>query len=480
MSLIKAWWNGATSSDNKKDLAPVKKPGILAALVTVAALAMLLIPSANQGLRAVLTSWRPNREVAQQAQFMQIAREAESRGDAKTLAFVAMRVESRKDFVSLANQAVALDPSLTWIFSQGYFSNSYVPGARDWPAKLEAYDPGNSVAFLVQAQIRTSEISNNSFIAMDALKNDPQWLEDGRKALESPRYDSYRNRRMALDRDVIQAVGIRDAGVIGLGSLRASWISLSPAGIYSKKLLGEANLALQRGDKLTAKHDAWIVAHFGEIVRAHGGTEFERRWAVDFLRPAYKMLQPMLAAEGRNDESAMLSEALEATKPGAPGTMLTQWPESTYTWIKTASVAMSLGAALALILGAMLLMSGFWLLAENMVVELRTGILHRFACHTARDAPSGLIASLAVLAGSYGPTTNAVDMYLSQPISNWTLLNLNDTYYSVYWLPDQIRYTSHAPFYPAFWLFVMAVGVITILMIVGRNIMNRTMRQKAA
>ena len=37
MSLIKAWWSGALSSGNKKELAPAKKPGILSALVTVAA-----------------------------------------------------------------------------------------------------------------------------------------------------------------------------------------------------------------------------------------------------------------------------------------------------------------------------------------------------------------------------------------------------------------------------------------------------------
>jgi len=138
MSLIKAWWNGALSSDRKKELAPVKKPGILAALVTVAALAILLIPSANQGLRAVLTSWRPNHYAAQQDQFLQMARSAESRGDAKTMAYAAMRLESRKDFVSFANKAVAMDPSLTWVFSQGYFAYSYVPESRDWPAKLAA------------------------------------------------------------------------------------------------------------------------------------------------------------------------------------------------------------------------------------------------------------------------------------------------------------------------------------------------------
>ena len=480
MSLIKAWWNGATSSDNKKELAPVKKPGILAALVTVAALAILLIPSANQGLRAVLTSWNADRGQAQEARFIRIARDAESRGDAKTLAFAAMRIESRKDFVAFANKAVALDPSYTWIFSQGYFGFTNVPEARDWPAKLAAFDPGNSIAYLLQAQIRSSEISHDGMLTADDMRRDPQWLEAGRKAMESPRYDAYRNRRLALDRDVIQSLGIKDPAVIGLTGLRAGWISLWPPEVYSKQLMRDAKLAIQHGDKETAKRNAWAVAHFGEIVRAHGGTEIERRWAVDFLRPAYTMLQPMLAAEGRNDESAMLTESLEAIKPGAPGAALTQWPESTFAWIKTAGIAMHVGVALAIILSVLLLLAGCWLLAEVFFEGNRDGMLHRIACRSARYAPAGILVCLALLAVSYWPTAEAVTTYLDRPISMWTLQNLTETYYSVYWLPDTFRFSPGAPYHALAWTFVTVCGVLTIAFIVGRNIFNRTMRLKTA
>jgi hypothetical protein len=242
----------------------------------------------------------------------------------------------------------------------------------------------------------------------------------------------------------------------------------------------EAKLALQRGDKETAKRDAWAVAHFGEIARAHGGTEIERRWAIDFLRPSYTMLQPLMAAEGRNDEAAMLGESLEAIKPGAPGTALSMWPESAYTWIETVSVAMNLGAALAIILGAMLLLSVSWLFAEKFFEGTRDGLLHRIACRSARFTPAGILVSLAVLAFSYWPTADAVDTYLRQPISNWTILNLNDTYYSVYWLPDMIRNSPNVRYHPMLWMVVMVAGVLTIALIVGRNIMNRTMRLKTA
>jgi len=480
MSLGKAWWNGALSSDNKKDLAPVKKPGILAALVTVVALAMLLIPSANQGLRSVLTSWESNHEAAEEARFIQIARDAESRGDAKTMAFAAMRVWSRKDYVSFANKAVALDPSLTWIFAQGSFSISNVPDSRDWPAKLETYDPGNSVAYLVQAQIRSIELSHDGMISMDDLKRDSQWLEAGRKALESPRYDSYHNRRMTLDRDVILALRIKDARVIGLTSLRTGFVSLWSAATYSRQLLGEAKLAIQRGDKETAKRDAWAVAHFGEIVRAHGETEMERRWATDFMRPSYAMLQPLLAAEGRHDESVMLVQSLEAMRPGAPAAAMNMWPESAFTSIKTASIAMHLGTVFAIFFGATLLLSGFWLLAEKFIGQLSTGVFHRTACRCARFAPVGMFVSLGLLAFSYLPTAAAVNSYLTRPISTWTLMNLTDTYYSVYWLPDTIRMSPGVRYHPMFWMIFMAFGVFTVATIIGRNILNRTPRQKVA
>jgi hypothetical protein len=480
MSLGKAWWNSGLTSDNRKDLAPVKKPGILAALVTVTALALLLIPSANQGLRSVLTSWESNHEAAEETRFMQIARDAESRGDAKTMAFAAMRIWSRKDFVSFANKAVTLDPSLTWIFAQGSFNITNVPESRDWPAKLAAYDQGNSVAYLVQAQIRSSELSHNGMITASDLKSDPQWLDAGRKALESPRYDSYHNRRLALDRDVIVALGIKDARVIGLTSLRTGFVSLWSAEVYSKQLMAEAKLAIQRGDKETAKRDAWAVAHFGEIVRAHGETEMERRWATNFMRPSYAMLQPLLAAEGRHDESAMLTQSLEAMRPGAPAAAVNMWPESAFTVVKTTSIAMHLAAAVAIFFGAILLLSGFWLLAEKFILQLSTGLLHRIACRSARFAPTGMFVSLALLAFSYLPTAGAVDAYLTRPISNSTLMNLTDTYYSVYWLPDTIRMSPGVRYHPMFWMIFMAFGVLTIATIIGRNILNRTMRLKAA
>lgn len=494
MSLIKAWWNGAFSSNNKKELAPVKKPGILSAIVTVAALALLLIPSANQGLRAVITSWQPQRDrfEAYQVQIQRLAREAEARGDAKTMAFAAIHFESRKDFVSLANKAVALDPSLTWIYSQGYQSDSWVPEARDWGTKLEAWDPGNGFAYLVQAQIRNSElVRDGKWVRRswgDAAQFDPQWMECGRKAMESPRHDSYYKRLIEFDRDVMRTHRLKDLYLVFMSSFPSFWASRWPVNIYSQTVLDEAKAAVARGDKQTATRDAWAVAHFGELLRAQGANEGERVSSIEYLRPAYSILQPLLAAEGRSDEAAMLSQELEAIKPGAPATLSSYWPDDFgYTWRKTAGVAIDLGVASAVLFAIALLFAGIWLFAARFAPSMSSGALFRMACRIGRYSPVGLLVSLAVLAASYRPASDAVGAYLYYQ-SNWdpngmfaraASRSVVEAFSSVYYVPGLFWPSPRASHHTTFWLIAMAF-VLTITIIIARNIFNRTTRPKAA
>jgi len=482
MSLIKAWWNSATYSENKKDLAPVKKPGILAALVTVAALALLLIPSANQGLRAVLTSWRPDRVEAYQAQMLKTAREAESRGDAKTMAFAAMRMGAWKDSVSYSNKAVALDPSLTWIFSQTFIGDNDVSEVRDWPAKLEAWDPGNGVAYLIQAEIRRTKLIQEGQLPWDAPKNDSEWMECGRKAMESPRFDSYHNRRLDLDREVFRSRGYDAPDIVAVGVSPVGSVSLWPAYDDSVALLKEAKAAVARGDKKTAIRDAWVVAHFGELLRAHGETEGERLLSNGYLRPAYTTLQPLLAEEGRTEEAKMLGHELEAIKPGAPATQwsLILWRDNSNGSSAATGVLMDLAAAIAVLSSLTLLFAGLWLFSARFTSNLNSGALYRTACRIGCYSPTTLFVSLAVLAGVYLPSARAISSYLERPVSNSTMPGLFDAYNSVFYVRHLVQPSPVPAPHPVFWMFVVACGVLTILTIIGRNILNRTMRPKIA
>jgi hypothetical protein len=480
VSLGKAWLTGPVSGNTKKEHAPVKKPGILAALTAVAALALLLIPIEHKGLRALLWSWLPNRLEANQSQLLKMALDAESRGDAKAMAFAAMRMESRKDLVSFANKAVAMDPSLTWIYSQGYESDSWQPEAHDWATKLAAWDTDNGVAFLVQAEIRKSELVHAGIPSWDAVIHEPQWLESGRKAMESPRYDSYRAKRLELDRDVIRTQHLNDLEVFFVAAFPARWATLWPAQVYSMSVLSEAKAALARGDKQTAMRDAWAVAHFGELLRANGGNEGERLSSAGYLRPAYTILQPLLAAEGRTDEAKMLSHELDAIRPGAPATLSSFWFESNYGWLKAASVAMNLGAAVAVLLSIALMFAGTWLFAARFSPGMNSEALHRFACRSARFAPVGLLISFAAIAVSYLPASESISNYLWRPTSTATMQGLVEAFASVYYSQDLVKPSAASQYHPTFWLIATVLGTLTIMMIIGRNILNRRLRPNAA
>ncbi len=484
MSLGKAWWTELFRGGNAegKNLTPVKRPGALAGVTLLAALALLILPSAHQGLKAVTGSWRSNQSYyAYHDELMSMARDAESHGDAKMMAFIAMRLGPPSDMIPLANKAVAMDPSLIWILSQAHYEDYNNPGTRDWPAKLEAWDPGNAMGYMVEAEVRQGEFNPGFKKPYDAIESDPQWMEAGRKAVEAPRYDNYRDRRLAFDREVILAHGITDPNFVA-ASRFTRWPNSDPASFYSKRLLSEARLALARGDKETAKRDAWTVVHFGELVRGHGATDMERYWSFQYLKPAFEILQPILVSEGHKDEAAMLSQETEAmTLRYFAGGGFSSWSPSSQGWIVTSSVGMNLGAAFSIVLFAVLLLAGLWLLAARFADDLASGKLFRMACWTARFAPAGLLVSIVLLAASYWPSLAAIRSYLDYPVNSSTVRSLTESAGAVYWLPENFRHSqTNSANHQLIWLFVVVAGLFTVAMIVGRNMINRAPRVKAA
>jgi hypothetical protein len=188
-----------------------------------------------------------------------------------------------------------------------------------------------------------------------------------------------------------------------------------------------------------------------------------------------------LADEGRGDEAAMVREELAAIQPGSPSSgAFSVWTDAFTSRIKAAGIQIHLGAACALLFASALFLAGLWLLAAKYSESMTSGTCYRAACRVARFAPAGLLVSLALLVFGYSPVAGAVSAFLDKPLSNSTTESLLETYFSVSWLPDFFRHSNLAPYHPMFWMLVMAVGGLIILTIIGRNILNRTPRQKVA
>jgi uncharacterized membrane protein len=148
---------------------------------------------------------------------------------------------------------------------------------------------------------------------------------------------------------------------------------------------------------------------------------------------------------------------------------------------------MNLGVASAVLLAIALLFAGIWLFAARFAPSMNSGALYRMACRIGRYSPVGLLISLAVLAASYRPTADAVGTYLyyesiSDPngtFANAALRNVIQAFGSVYYVPGLFWSSPRAQHHTTFWLIAM-VFILTITIIIGRNILNRTPRPKAA
>lgn len=134
-----------------------------------------------------------------EGELRRMANKAEQRGDASTMAFVAMRLNDSGQAMRLGKKAIAMDPSLTWI---EYFiiKNNWSPDTRRTTFGPEVHeviaaDMDNALGYLLLASwLRRTDGSLST--------HRPEWEAAMGKAFSAGRYDDYLNRRLRLDRDV--------------------------------------------------------------------------------------------------------------------------------------------------------------------------------------------------------------------------------------------------------------------------------------
>lgn len=151
---------------------------------------------------------------------------AEKSGDAQQLAFAALHWpdDKREESFRLAEQAVARDPRLTWIYYHaaarhvGQWREAAVAERlRTWVAKLEAFDPDNALPSLFHAELlreTTTDWPNRSRVANSDkavmwpfLLAQTEWRAAMERAFQQPRFDEYSGRRFDLERTVLRRQG---------------------------------------------------------------------------------------------------------------------------------------------------------------------------------------------------------------------------------------------------------------------------------
>src|SRR6185437_16979835 len=195
---------------------------IAAAVCIAASLLFFAAPTFRQAFRLSIIQWHGLMRAAfRTGSFYldpgpdhdKIAQLARQNHDAEGLAFAALHGRSDRSTTEQADEAVRMDPQLTWIYAVLANWHRPEPAIDEWVSKLEQFDPQNAVPYLIQAEVIEA---NDMFVRKLPYRGyltDPAWLKAMAAAFAAPKLDTYGDRAKQLDRKVALQYGIYDAHI---------------------------------------------------------------------------------------------------------------------------------------------------------------------------------------------------------------------------------------------------------------------------
>lgn len=340
----------APGSDDEKLLARAMRmprtPRWVTGSLLIASLVLLFLPEAREGLSEVFTSWQDpfasNAAHLNMRSLRDLWTKAEKERDANTLAFAALELRDpaqREQRLRLADEAVALDRSLTWIYVNLLDGRMDSAIPEPWVEQLVRWDSTNAVPYLFEAeriarQVRAdwhkmhpqSEYSQIRQIDRNGRQNNPvihdaRWIAAMERAYDAPKFDSYRIRHSELNREVMRRKKIGKP-IVAMRALVSHWLpSVSNAITFEEVLLKRGQEAERREDLEVAARWYRRAAQFGERVHTQTQSDFETLIARNIQEKAYRELQPLLAKMGKTSEAALVAYNLaEAEQSRAAST----------------------------------------------------------------------------------------------------------------------------------------------------------------
>jgi len=288
----------------------VSRRGGWAALACVALLCV--VPSYRQALRAAPEAWSLSRQPLSEETLRGVAERGMRDHDAALVAFAALHLRDLPEASRYAEQAVAMDPKLTWIavrFANPVDSNPTI--SNPWMERLAAWDPDNAVPHLFAAELlyaRSSADGSLDDAAALRLANTTGWGEKMRAAFAATRFDNYAQRRFELDRSVLRRLGESETDALLWYASGLGYVNLSEVSAYAGLITREFGPGAEQAGHFAKAADLyWSVARFGERVENGASWEWERVIAANLEASAYASLAGLADRNGKKDEAAALT-----------------------------------------------------------------------------------------------------------------------------------------------------------------------------
>jgi hypothetical protein len=385
---------------------PMRKT-TLAAIVAfaVASLLFFLAPVFRQAFHVSLAQWNDVFHIRLTLGYQEsdpeleaLAKRAEGNHDAEGMAFAAIHHWNESESVRLADEAVHLDPKLTWIYAVIAVRRSWLPEIDRWAPELERWDSQNALPHIIVAEKIDIDQVVRENIPHRVEEQSPAWQNALAAAFQSPKIDDYFGRFKDLDRRVLHRYQMDDpfravANVCcGLPSYTAqdtSW--------YAKSLLESGQTLEARGDRKGALGKYWAVARFFQMLGPSGGFFVRRE-----LQEAYKRLEALSEKEGNSAEAAFyasLSDQLDAEneltsrRNSFRGSDLSHWNAS----------LVRLSGLTMLLCGGLLTTCALAVMVRGRSLRLSSLLPSRLTLALSFGGAVGLLLSSAMLYVSYRP-----------------------------------------------------------------------------
>jgi len=406
----------------------MRKTRYMSLLFLVWSMAFFLVPDFRQGLQVpffALTpwgdvGWLQHAGTIPAEKLAEAARVAEQRRDARTLAFVALHASTVQEGLHWADEAVAIDPSLTWVYLSLILPAAQAkqnpPDVQAVVARLEKWDPDNAVPYLwegVAIQLRKNIALGPMPAVADSLAKETEWCQAMQKAFTAPRYDSYAARRFELERTWLRQNHLDKPAIVLLSTASYPIPNLLAIRTYANLLVDKYGKEAEDAKHLPeALGYYWTAEHFAERMRLNSGSLIEKLIAVAVQKVADKRLIPAL----RNAGQADAAEALEMGEQQIDqqiNTLRGKDPLAqsvNYNW---AALIVEIFAGLVAIFGTLTAVCLLYVNAKRWVRPEMKGRLYQFLTVAENYMPVLLFLACAGLYLSYYPYAQNFHHYMT-------------------------------------------------------------------
>jgi hypothetical protein len=475
-------------------LLPVNMPGsedVMRKFMKVSAIALalgsllfLLAPTFQQGLRITAKSWNLS-ESSWDKTLQRLAKTAEANHDGEALAYVAMGIPQSTQRDKFADEAVTLDPHLTWIYYQllsrdlMYRPDQVSPNSARWLSHLEEWDPDNAAVYVLEgARVRPSKLQGwNSYKDQGLIERSPTWLNAMDKAFSATNYNSYLSRCAVLDRDVMMRYNLDEPSQMLTSIMNYRVLPVLEIYLYEKDVLLKAGDAFEeKGDFKHAAENYWKAEHLGELIQLHSDSDLEKMVAADLQLKADPRLEALYDRTGNSSAARLFAYQISALKQAQlrsyfEDRRVIRSLDSQFFNAAVVQIALVvMGASFLLIL-----CWGFYFAARLLLRATKIGRLSRAASTAGIVGGIAFFVSNIVMYFGYGPYAEALQTYMAAPKpadardSLWRFWTLQG-------MPSELLGSLQDPTHNAnLWYAVIFIGCAIIVWILIRNI-ARTFR----